>query len=305
MIVGLILACLMGGLGAWAQSPDAPVEGTITATRLNVRARPGTQYEVVCQLLRDAKVQVVARNDEWVGIVAPAETRAFVPNRALDGDTINTDNTRIYAGPGAVFSDFNRVHKGERIVIRRRQDDKWTQVEPPPGSVVWVHSRFVEMPEPEAEVVTVTDEPPEPGVQYYPDTEALAQVDDTARGGPSDVPAEEAPPAPREPPPLYRIEGLPKAASRETLRPIGTPVDFTGTAVVIPLTEEHRPFVYALAVEIDAVFYPLVYLRGTDAVDLQAVAWQEVEVSGQRRWLENWPRPMVDVAALRPTAQLN
>ena len=88
----LVLAWLVACAGVWAQTPDAPVAGTITATRLNVRARPGTQYEVVCQLLRDAAVQVVAREGEWVGIALdePEGKNAGTIKGVVDGDFCQT-----------------------------------------------------------------------------------------------------------------------------------------------------------------------------------------------------------------------
>lgn len=284
-----ILAALLLSLAALAQ--EAPRQGSVVATRLNVRARPGTQYEVVCQVQKGDVVTVVAQQDDWVGIRPPADTRAFVPNRILAGAQVTTD-TRVYAGPGAVFSDIARLREDDTVTILRRHSDDWTQIRAPEHAVVWVATRYIDLPEQDA--ATTAAAPPD-GVQTYADGEAapLGNADGAAAVTVTD------PPAAQPPPKIHQIAGLPDGDARTTPRPIGSPSDYDGHGTIIPLPADYQPFAYALAIEIDGVHYPLAYLRGNDQLALADHLGAPVRITGTRRWLDKWPRPLIDVAAIQ------
>ena len=49
-------------------SPGRRVPGRVDATRLNIRALPGTRYSVIAQVSRGDRVTVVDRDGEWLGI---------------------------------------------------------------------------------------------------------------------------------------------------------------------------------------------------------------------------------------------
>ncbi len=48
--------------------PGGITEGSVKATRLNVRALPGTRYSVLTQVSRADKVAVIDRDGDWLGI---------------------------------------------------------------------------------------------------------------------------------------------------------------------------------------------------------------------------------------------
>jgi hypothetical protein len=53
-------------------------EGEVSSTRLNVRSGPGENYSVLGRLEKGAKVQAIRTVDDWMEIVAPEGTYAFV-----------------------------------------------------------------------------------------------------------------------------------------------------------------------------------------------------------------------------------
>jgi len=63
-----------------AASADDPVEGTINARRLRVRARPSRGAFILTELPRKAKVSIIGRNDSgsWLWIRAPETVRVYV-----------------------------------------------------------------------------------------------------------------------------------------------------------------------------------------------------------------------------------
>lgn len=58
--------------------------GEITANRLNVRSGPGENFSVLGRVEKGTKVQVIRTLDDWMEIVAPAGTYAFVSSDLLD-----------------------------------------------------------------------------------------------------------------------------------------------------------------------------------------------------------------------------
>lgn len=53
-------------------------EGEVSSTRLNVRSGPGENYSVLGRLEKGAKVQAIRTVDDWMEIIAPEGTYAFV-----------------------------------------------------------------------------------------------------------------------------------------------------------------------------------------------------------------------------------
>ena len=58
-------------------SPDGK-EATVVRDRVNIRARPSLRSDVMGQLPRGAKLKVVDRDGEWVGVAPPPQAAAWV-----------------------------------------------------------------------------------------------------------------------------------------------------------------------------------------------------------------------------------
>lgn len=56
-------------------------EATVTRERVNIRARPTLRSDVMGQLPRGAKLKVVDRDAEWVGVAPPPQAAAWVHSR--------------------------------------------------------------------------------------------------------------------------------------------------------------------------------------------------------------------------------
>ena len=80
--LGLIALLLVGSVVAETM--------VVTASRLNVRARAGTQYEVICQVVRDQEVKVVERQGDWIGRCHHPSRSGSQSNRAIDASRPRT-----------------------------------------------------------------------------------------------------------------------------------------------------------------------------------------------------------------------
>jgi len=131
-------------------APAAPVAGRpgkVIANVLNVRARPGLNYERVAVLKRDDPVTVVGESEEWLEIAVPAAADAYVSSHFLDlpSGKVKADRLRVHAGPSGVYSTYGFIERG--FVVKPLADpdaDGWLKIEAPATATVWVNRKFIE-----------------------------------------------------------------------------------------------------------------------------------------------------------------
>ena len=116
----LWLSCVAAiGLTAAVRAEDAarPARaGTVTVNSLNIRARPGVQYEVIGRFLQNEKVQAVGEMEEWMEVGVPPTAEAYVVGRFISADNkIAADRVRVHSGPGVVFSTYAYARKGDVV----------------------------------------------------------------------------------------------------------------------------------------------------------------------------------------------
>lgn len=142
--------CLRTNAGE--QSGDSPNTGIVTANVLNVRARAGTHYEVVTQVECGDELQIVGGNDEWLEVLAPPGSRAWVAERYIGEEgKISGDRVRVHSGPGLVFTTFHYLNAGDRVTPTGEAVRGWQQIDPPEGATVWLSRAYVRVIVPEEE----------------------------------------------------------------------------------------------------------------------------------------------------------
>ena len=167
------------------EAPPPPRKGKITAGLLNVRARPGTRYEVLCQLKEHEGVSVLSQQDDWVEVQLPPRAKAWIAERFVDGDGVVTgDRVRVHSGPGLVFTTYAHVNKGDRVERQGEPENRWQRIDAPVPSSGWVSAEYVKVEEPPAPE-------PEPAAQTPKAAAAAADAGGFpgTRDSPSDIQA--------------------------------------------------------------------------------------------------------------------
>ena len=137
---------------------NAQIRPYVTVESTKVRAGPGTQFRPVADIPRNAKVQVVGRDGDWVLIVskkgnAPGyiemasvqastgeetESSAPVADSKVEGKYETVVDTQVRSGPGMHHSVLAQVKKGTKLNVVN-QENGWLKVESksgkPPGYV--------------------------------------------------------------------------------------------------------------------------------------------------------------------------
>ncbi len=118
--------------------------GRVDADVLSVRARPGTNYEVVSKLQRGDVVEIVSEQDGWMEIFAPEDSRAWCARQFISDEGVITGNqVRVRAGPGLVFSPYYDLPEGAKVEMLGESRNGWQQILVPNEATVWIHGEFV------------------------------------------------------------------------------------------------------------------------------------------------------------------
>ena len=129
----------------------APVKLRVTGNRVNLRARPAFEAEVVGQVstgLELLPVDSLNESSEWIKVRPPSDVDLWIFSQLLTDGTVNADNTLVRGGPGLQFKPVGKLPKGTKVVVRDSKGN-WTSVAPVPAyCALWIHSDYVEKVEP-------------------------------------------------------------------------------------------------------------------------------------------------------------
>lgn len=151
--------------------PESVVEkvGKINASRVNVRARPTINSEVVIQLEEGSPVTVVdeitletpapEEPAKWSKIVYPADTMVWVHGAFItkEGQVSVSNFLNVRSGPGENFSKVGELKNGDTVQIVDRAD-KWVALAPRKDCYAYVASSLIEI----IETKTVASTIPKP-----------------------------------------------------------------------------------------------------------------------------------------------
>ncbi|MDD4537411.1 MAG: SH3 domain-containing protein [Lentisphaeria bacterium] len=149
--LGLVLVLHMGAVSVFAES--WPQAGVVTATQVNVRARPSTHYERIGQFRKDDILTVVSMKDGWYEVELNDNFVCWVTadSVAVNGDVL-TEPCLLYSGPSLVFTSFGQVGKGSTLTIVGAEADNWRQVRVPEKATAWVSADYIALQDPPAPV---------------------------------------------------------------------------------------------------------------------------------------------------------
>ena len=270
LLVGTALLLFRQG----AEAETARVVGN----RVNLRAEPELRSEVVGQVMRNDRLQVVSVTDEWVEVRPPDEVKFWVHSDFVDGDEVSAPRLNVRAGPGINHAVMARLERGDRIV-RRETFAEWLAIAPPDHASVWIASEFVEreVPAPK-EAARPEDALPSPPPTPTPPPEAPAPA--------APPPPTVARPAPPPPPDLDLIplEGQGEWIELEgTLRPAGL--------------VRGRPSRYRLTRTRGPMIETMCYVKG-DETQLQALLGRSLRIRGRQYWVQGARYPVLVADAM-------
>lgn len=122
----------------------ADATGEIASDRVNLRARPSQQVEVVGQLNAGDRVTVLQVTNEWVEIVPPESVDVYVHKEFVKDGVVQVQPLTVRSGPGINYSKVGSMKKGDRVTARGEFGD-WIKIAPPSGCSLWVSRPLVKL----------------------------------------------------------------------------------------------------------------------------------------------------------------
>jgi uncharacterized protein YgiM (DUF1202 family) len=154
----MILLSLLGCKGSQKEAADskelpdlnAQIRPYITIDNTKLRTGPGPQFRAIAEIRRDAKVQVVGRDGDWVLIVSKKrnppgyiEMASIEPSSGVEkqessappveGKYESLVDTRVYSGPGLHYPVVAEIKKGTKINVVD-EEKGWLKVESKRGN---------------------------------------------------------------------------------------------------------------------------------------------------------------------------
>ncbi len=278
--------------------PDSTADGktgTVTGNVVNLRALPGTNYELVAKLKFGDKVKVVGEKSDWFHVEVPAGAAAWVSSKFLDKDgKVIPAQLRVRSGPTANHSDYHMLKRGDLVKkAGEPTKDGWQKIEVPAGAAAWAKKEFVKLDGAAASSVLPSSVPS--GAPA-----ATREAGGAATSGAA-KPADGAmPPEQKEPPkaadataPVQPVPPQLDAGAKPLVRPFST--TYAGTVTSLGAQTKEGVLTHLLSVRRGDVMQPVAYLVSR-TVALGSWDGRGVKIlEGQEVWYPGWKRPVLMV----------
>lgn len=124
-----------------------PLSAEISRGPVNVRSGANTNFEIVSKLNQGDKIIVLDKSYEWYKIQLPLQSEAYIRADYIKeinkeaGEILGT-RLNIRSKPDSTSSVLGQLNQGDIVRLIKKNAD-WWQIEPPSGTIAWVHGSFV------------------------------------------------------------------------------------------------------------------------------------------------------------------
>ena len=270
-------AIIMVALSAGA-AVAGPSNGLFRATtdRVNLRARPQPNAEVVGQVASGTVVNVRRLEGDWAQVVPPTNVGVWVKAEFVKDGVVTTDRLIVRGGPGSTFREIGTIPRGTRLLALETRGD-WLKCQSPDGVTVWVSATLI------APVQRVVAPKPVIVPQAPPVAAAGTAAVVHAYGGPGSV-------------------VLPPGLTREELAAVlgqGTVADYQGTVDHVPIAFLHCSSYRLVAQDNHGRATTVCYLRGNDE-QMPSFMGRRLAVRGREFWLKAEKAPLLYLDEAKP-----
>lgn len=259
----------------------APSNGLFRATadRVNLRARPIPDADVVGQVATGAVVDVRRMEGDWAQVVPPTNVGVWVNASFVKQGVVTTDRLLVRGGPGSTFREIGAVRRGTRLVPLETRGD-WLKCQPPEGVTVWVSVALIApVPVPVAPKAAIS---PQAAPVVTPVVVTVTTTVWRGDSGPGTA-------------------VLPPGLLRQDLAMVmgqGSTAQYQGTVDRVPIAFLHCSS-YRLVSQEGGRATTLCYLRGNDE-QMPSFMGRRLSVSGREFWLKAEKAPLLYLDEVKP-----
>ncbi len=121
--------------------------GLVTGDRVNLRANPTPSAEVLFQLSKGTKVDVLEKKGAWYALPLPPQAAVFVAVSFLqikEGAPAEVKGHRVQlrSGPGQAFASLGVLEENQTVQVRKIVG-QWAEIAPPAFCRGWVSELYL------------------------------------------------------------------------------------------------------------------------------------------------------------------
>jgi SH3-like domain-containing protein len=172
------------GVGSEIENAKRSFIGQINASSVLVRSGPREDAYETMKLDKGTEVTVIGIKFDWLKIVPPAGSFAYVPKVYVErhGDgSVGRATREITARVGSDLTPVKiaamaKVEEGDDVQIIGEADE-YFKIKPPTGSALWVNKQFVDPVRPVADTTAAAPQPtPDSGAPAAPTASASSDI---------------------------------------------------------------------------------------------------------------------------------
>ena len=126
-----------------------PFIGLVTGERVNLRVGPSPSAEILSQLKKGTKVQVLEKKGAWFAVPLPPEAAVYVarsflkmPDEGTGPAQVRGARVHLRCGPGQAYASCGILRDGQGVQVRKISGE-WAQVDPPASCRGWVSELYL------------------------------------------------------------------------------------------------------------------------------------------------------------------
>jgi hypothetical protein len=130
---------------AETQISFSPFTGRITRNKVRMRLNPSLDSSVIRELNKDDLLVIVSENEDFYGIQAPNDIKAFVYRTFVLDNVVEGNHVNVRLEPTTDAPVIAQLNAGERIEGTISPiNSKWLEITPPKATLFYVAKDFVE-----------------------------------------------------------------------------------------------------------------------------------------------------------------
>lgn len=256
------------------------LQARVKGERVNLRAQPEAEAEVVAQVTDGVILPVQSTTDEWVEVVPPVDVDLWIASEFVTDDTVLVQKLNARSGASINHSIVGSFTRGEKVV-RRGSFGEWLRVAPPANARLWIHRSYVEIVNPAVPVPPPAAAPALVEPAAAPDAGGEAPVE-TPVLGVHDEPLPVLPPADVR---LIPLDGQGREVQRE------------GLLKRSPTLFLKAPGSHRLVRREGNTLVTVAYLRGNEN-QLNSLLDRQLLIRGREYWTEEVKAPLIVIESI-------
>ena len=276
----MMIACCSGVIaGAWVCLAATNGVVRVNAERVNLRARPVADSEVVAQAVEGDRLTVVRVDGDWAAVRAPTNAETWVKAEFVKDGVAASERLNIRCGPGLSYRMVGSLRSGDHLAVVATRGE-WVRIVPPSDLLLWVSRSLVGAP-----MVAETNRVEESGAVV---------------GGKTTIPAVSGIAATN----VLLSRELPAGLTADELAPVlgqGAVIGRQGMLERVPMAFL-RGVEFRLVGMVEGRKATICYLRGSEE-RMRLMVGQHVTVRGRGYWLGGERSPLVYADELLAVAE--